>query len=129
MHSTIKVMIVILQSDGGVKSAVLNAVTLALLDAGIEMNDIMISCQVGMVNSNVYFDLTKNEENLSNARLTVSLLVNRNKISFMEFESSKVSKQDFEHLLRAGNKGCLTIYSQLLETIRKSFIRRLLCSR
>ena len=44
----IQVSVCVIQNDGSSKSAVFNAITLALLDAGIPMKDFLVSTTVGI---------------------------------------------------------------------------------
>jgi exosome complex component RRP41 len=43
----------VIQNDGSSKSAVFNAVTLALLDAGVPMKDFLVSTTVGNLNGRI----------------------------------------------------------------------------
>jgi len=46
--SEVKITVCVIQNDGSSKSSVFNAVTLALLDAGVQMKDFLISLTVGL---------------------------------------------------------------------------------
>jgi len=46
-HSDIDIHILVLQDDGSVESATINAISLALVHAGIPMRDLVISCSAG----------------------------------------------------------------------------------
>jgi exosome complex component RRP41 len=46
-HSTILVSLHVLSSDGGILAALINAATLALIDAGIPMSDSLVACTAG----------------------------------------------------------------------------------
>jgi exosome complex component RRP41 len=48
-RSQIDIYINVLQSDGGIKSAAINAATLALIDAGVPMTDFVCSCAAGFI--------------------------------------------------------------------------------
>lgn len=49
-HSDIDIHVVVLQDDGSVESAAINAISLALVNAGIPMKDLVISCSAGRFN-------------------------------------------------------------------------------
>ncbi len=44
-HSQIDVYVTVLAADGGTRCAAINAVTLALVDAGIPMKDLVVACE------------------------------------------------------------------------------------
>ena len=48
--SEIDVIVTVIQGDGSAKSAIFNAVTMALMDAGISMRDLVVSATVGINN-------------------------------------------------------------------------------
>lgn len=49
----IQIQVCVIQNDGSSKSAIFNAVTLALLDAGVPMRDFLVSATVGICNATV----------------------------------------------------------------------------
>jgi exosome complex component RRP41 len=133
-RSRIAISVCILQADGSVKSAVLNGITLALLDAGIEMKEINVAVSVGILPSAttthvLSLDLTNSEENSSSARLTVSLLAKSNRVAFMEFESAKVNQADFAKLLKLAMQGCQLINAQVKDFVSKYYVKKMFCSR
>lgn len=48
-RSQIDIYVQVLQADGGVRCAAINAATLALIDAGIPMKDFVVACSAGFV--------------------------------------------------------------------------------
>ena len=50
-RSTISVFVQVVQSDGGYRSACINAASLALVDAGIPMRDFVCACSVACVDT------------------------------------------------------------------------------
>ena len=55
-RSQIDVVVEVLQSDGGLKAACLNAITLALIDSGLPMRDFMASCTASCIDGHVLVD-------------------------------------------------------------------------
>lgn len=47
--SQIEVVVTVLQNEGSAKSAVMNCISLALIDAGVTLKDLLVSCGVGML--------------------------------------------------------------------------------
>ena len=55
-RTQIDVAVCVMQADGGVRSAAINAVTLAMMDAGIAMEDFVCACSVGSVGGALLLD-------------------------------------------------------------------------
>ena len=56
-QSEIQLVVHILESDGSIESTVMNACTMALMDAGIAMLDMIVSCTVGEIRHQICVDL------------------------------------------------------------------------
>lgn len=52
-RSQISIRVIILQDDGGSMCACMNGVTLALIDAGISMKDMVTSCSAGFIEGKI----------------------------------------------------------------------------
>ncbi|CAH8608657.1 unnamed protein product [Heterobilharzia americana] len=72
--SQIDVFLEIIQSDGSEFACAVNATTLALTDAGIEMHYLVTAATVGLWGSHVFADLCRFEENPRLSQLTVVCL-------------------------------------------------------
>jgi hypothetical protein len=51
------------QIDGSVRCACINAASMALISAGIEMRDTVCACSAGILDTTIVTDLTQSEEN------------------------------------------------------------------
>jgi hypothetical protein len=51
------------QIDGSVRCACINAASMALIAAGVEMRDTVCACSAGILDSTIVVDLTQSEEN------------------------------------------------------------------
>ena len=56
-RSQIDISVLVLEQDGGVLQTAINAVTLALVDAGIPMNDYICATSAGLVDNNAILGL------------------------------------------------------------------------
>jgi len=56
-RSQIDINVHVLSADGGTRCACINAITLALIDAGIPMKDMVVACAAGMVSETPILDL------------------------------------------------------------------------
>ena len=57
-HSEIEIHAQVLQDDGSTESAAINAISLALVHAGVPMKDLLVSCSSGAYNGVSLVDLT-----------------------------------------------------------------------
>jgi len=67
-RSQLDVTIQVLQADGGVRAAAINAAVLAIVDAGIPMKDTMAACSAGFLDDTALLDL-----NYMEVRIPISL--------------------------------------------------------
>ncbi|CAH8638888.1 unnamed protein product [Schistosoma guineensis] len=79
--SQIDIFLEVIQSDGSEFACAVNATTLALTDAGIEMDYLVSAATVGLWGSHVFADLCRFEENPRISQLTVVCLPNLHQLS------------------------------------------------
>lgn len=104
----------ILQTDGGVLSAAINAVNMALIDAGVPMFDLVTSCTVGYADSTALLDVNYLEESTTNApMLTVAVTPKSSKVVLVDM-ANKVSVEVFTTMLELAMVGCRQL-SELLD--------------
>jgi exosome complex component RRP41 len=108
-RSQIEVSVVLLESDGGVRSAIVNATTLALLDAGIALEDLVCACSAGSVQGALLLDLSAQEDNVG-SELSVGLLPRTERISFVQLES-KVPLSAMQETLNFALEGCRHVFA------------------
>merc|ERR1740129_1530763 len=94
-RSQIRLHVQLLQVEGGGVAAAINAVTLALVDAGIPMRDLVTACTAGMLGRRPALDLNREEEMAGGAQVIVGILAGARKVSLLEVES-KVPEGQFE---------------------------------
>ena len=63
-----------LQADGGYRSAAFNAVSLALMDAGIAMKDFLVATTAGLMQNVAVLDLIYLEEKRQNCEFVAVYL-------------------------------------------------------
>ena len=85
------------ENDGSQKSAAINAATLALIDAGIGMKEMVVAINGGFLASKEpALDLLENEErrHSNSCDFTLTYLPSSDKIAHIELESKKLSFED-----------------------------------
>lgn len=63
----------VLQSDGGTRVAAITAASLALVDAGIPVKDIVSAVSVGKVGGKIVADLDKDEDNYGDSDMPIAI--------------------------------------------------------
>ncbi|XP_954342.1 exosome complex exonuclease rrp41, putative [Theileria annulata] len=115
--SAISIFINIIEYDGSIKSTVLNAVGLALIDAGVSLKDIVSSSTVSYLDSTVLTDPNQMEINASTATLCIAFSSSNNNIIYMDYKS-KIALEDFKSLFDS----CLAGSRIFTEYVRQRLI-------
>ncbi|TPX48295.1 hypothetical protein SeLEV6574_g02106 [Synchytrium endobioticum] len=122
----IAVYIQVLQVDGGSLHAAINAATLALLDAGIEMSEYVCACSAGWANDAAILDLNYIEESADVPTVTVALLPTSGKVITLGMET-RLHLDSFDAVVDRASEGCRHIHLLLDQEVRKR-CRELLAS-
>lgn len=115
-RTQIDVSISLLQADGGVRSAAINATTLALIDAGIAMEDFVCACSAGAVGSALLLDLNAQEDGYC-AELSLGYLPRCERVSFVQLEA-KMPLANVDEVLNFATGGCRQVYEALREAVQ-----------
>eukprot|EP00041_Stephanoeca_diplocostata_P005737 m.67603 g.67603 ORF g.67603 m.67603 type:complete len:245 (-) comp15972_c0_seq18:2721-3455(-) len=115
-RSEIDIFVQVLQADGGEGVAVINAATLALIDAGVAMKDFVVACSVGCVDGTNILDVNKIESGAHGPELSVAILPKSKRIITTVMES-RVHLDQFDQLLEMAVCGCDTVYTALREAV------------
>lgn len=121
-HSSINVTLHVLSSDGSLLATLLNATTLALIDAGIPLRDYICACTAGSTSSyssndekaDPLLDLNGTEEQ-ELPFLTVATLGHSERVSVLVMET-RVQATRLEGMLAVGVDGCGQV-RQILDNI------------
>ncbi|KAJ3330655.1 Exosome complex component RRP41 [Blyttiomyces sp. JEL0837] len=116
-RSEINIHIQILQVDGGLPHAAINAATLALIDAGVPMQDYVVACSSGFANGSAILDTNFLEETADVPIVTVALLPTNGKVVLLEMES-RLHLNAFPEVLNLATEGCKQIALQMQNHIR-----------
>eukprot|EP00210_Caulerpa_lentillifera_P008430 g8042.t1 len=126
--SRIEVFLHVIEADGGVLSAALNAAFLAAADAGIPMRDLCGACSLGILQNTKLLDLNYLEETGGGPLLTVMYQRHREKILTLQLERSRISIQQLQEGIELALEGCKAsadfIRGKLLERTEKLALTR-----
>ncbi|KAK2197373.1 bifunctional Exoribonuclease [Babesia duncani] len=98
------VIINVINADGALKAAVLNATCVALVDAGIALRDMISSCTAVYLNSRILIDPNQQESNASIVELTLSTCVTSQEIAYIDLKS-RYAIDDVNELMKACIQG------------------------
>ncbi|KAF9425283.1 Exosome complex component RRP41 [Entomortierella beljakovae] len=116
-RSQIDIYLQVIQQDGGVLQACINAATIALIDAGISMTDYVCACTAGWVEREAVIDLNHIEESSDTSEVTIAMLPRSGKITLAQMES-RLHVDKLEEVLSLAGEGCKQIHQVLDKTIR-----------
>lgn len=122
--SKIEVIVWILADDGGRLCAAINATTLALVDAGIPLKDLVCACSAGGNDpDNVLVDLNRREESSQNGQAAVylpcAILPQRGTVVLAQCEARLPALSSLEKVLDAAMDGCRAVFEILQAAIRE----------
>ena len=123
----IEIVVVILADDGGRIPAALNAAVLAVLDAGLPVQDFLCACTAGysLATDTALVDLNRKEEITTHAgqppvQLLCAILPHRNAIVLTECENRLTSGTNvLERLLEAATEGCHLIAEMMQAAVQE----------
>ncbi|NOR85243.1 exosome complex exonuclease Rrp41 [archaeon] len=107
--SAIEVDMEIIQADAGTRVAAITAASVALADAGIPMKGLVSSVAAGRVEGNIALDLTKDEEDVSDAiDLPVAMIPRTGEITLLQMDGD-ATVEEIEQIVKMAEKGCKDI--------------------
>lgn len=113
VKSEIIINVLVIQNDGNYKSASINAICLALINAGIYIKDTVIGMSVGCDdNETMLYDLQLQEEKEYIPIMNVAFLPHFNKFIYVELVNAKTPYAKVEGLLKEAEKACLKLYEE-----------------
>ena len=124
-RTEIHVSVEVLHADGGILAASINAVTLALIDAGISVRDYVIASTAGLVEQDTFLtDLNTSEENSMCPILTIAIMPRNERISLTQMEA-KIPLSTFESMLKTATAGCHEVATELRNVVEENTWRQL----
>jgi exosome complex component RRP41 len=104
-RATIDVNIEVLDAEAGTRCAGLTAAAVALVDAGIPMKDIPVSCAVGKIEDQIVLDLGKDEDNYGSADLPLAIAPRTGEILLLQMDGH-LTLDEFNKAFDLALKGC-----------------------
>ncbi len=118
-RSTIDVYIEVLNADGSTRVASINAVSLALADAGIFMYDLVSAISVGKVQGQLVVDLNEEEDQISEADVPIAFMHSFNKIVMLQMDGA-LTYDELIQLIKLAKEASEKIYQIEKECLKDS---------
>jgi len=127
--SEILVNVLIIQSDGSYKSAAINAVSLALINAGILIKDTVVGVSVGLFtdrsnNFNTLYDVQLQEEKENIPLLNVAYLPHFQKFIFLELLNAKTPYDKSDFLIRDAELASNKTFNEIENFLKYEYINK-----
>mmetsp|Transcript_7200 Transcript_7200/g.10714 ORF Transcript_7200/g.10714 Transcript_7200/m.10714 type:complete len:252 (-) Transcript_7200:759-1514(-) len=118
-RSDIVIVITVLETDGSLLCCIVNAISLALMEAGICMVEMMVACSVGFVRGpELCLDLNRMESSSGGAFMPVVMKSRSEEVLFLQLDS-RLSVKDLRSALEVATIGCKKVKKYLEEAIRE----------
>lgn len=117
-RSEINIVVHVLESDGSLICCIINAISLALMEAGIAMSDIVVACSAGFVQKELCVDLTLVEQNAGGAYLPIVMKARSEEIVHMQLDC-RLSLDLLDEAMQKSLVGCRQVKTYIEAAIRK----------
>ncbi|XP_062868720.1 exosome complex component MTR3 [Trichomycterus rosablanca] len=130
-RSQIEVNVMVLENDGSVLSHAVTCASMALVDAGIEMYDMVLGCALRQNSDSFFLDPDLSEDqgnwqtgyNEQQGRVTVALLPNLNQISGLHAEG-EMREDTLTAAVTTCVEGCHKLYPVVQQAILRAVKRK-----
>ncbi len=120
-NTTIDVFVEILDSNAGTRVAALTAASLALVDAGVPMRDLVAATGVGKAGGHAVLDLNKEEEDAPDAiDIALGVLPRTEEIVLLQMDGM-LTKKEWAEIIELGIKGCKEIHSMQKDALKHAY--------
>lgn len=119
-RSVIDVYAEILEADGGTRTACINAASVALVDAGIPVRDLVASCAAGKIDGQLVLDLGDYEDKEGDADVPLAYMPKTEHVTLLQMDGI-LSQDDFNGCIDMAIEGCKQIYEVQREALKKKY--------
>ena len=121
-RTVVDVFIEVLQADGGSRCAALDAASVALVDAGIPMRDIVAACAAGKVADKIVLDVNDEEDKEGQADMPVAYMPNLGKITLMQLDGI-LTPNEYKKCLETAIGGCKQVYEIQRKALMEKYFK------
>jgi exosome complex component RRP41 len=116
----IDVFVEILQADASTRCAGLNAASLALVEAGVPIKDLISSCSVGKVDGQIVLDVGGDEDQFGDVDMATATIGSEDKFVLLQLDGI-ATQEEFFKLLELARKGCTEVYERQKNTFKEKY--------
>jgi exosome complex component RRP41 len=121
-RTVVDVFIEVLQADGGSRCAALDAASVALVDAGIPMRDIVSACAAGKVADKIVLDVNDEEDKEGQADMPVAYMPNLGKITLMQLDGI-LTPDEYKKCIETAIGGCKQVYEIQKKALMEKYFK------
>ncbi|OII72695.1 archeo-exosomal RNAse [Cryptosporidium ubiquitum] len=123
--SQIIINIMILEGDGSIRSAAINATSIALAISGISMKDLIVSATCGLYGEQILYDLTQSEMESLKGTLLMAINSTDNEVSPVTIDlNTKLKTEVIESLMTEAFSAC-----KQFSFILRDFLKNYTCNK
>lgn len=116
-HSQIDIYLEVLQADGSLLAACINAASLALVHAGIALKDMIVSASSGLINDKPIVDVNYTEEGVINSPVfTLAMLAKSKEILSLE-STGRLNLDSLNLIQVTAADACLKMHQIMKEAV------------
>ena len=116
-RSEISIVVNVFEADGSLPCAIINATTLALMEAGIAMKDMVIACSVGIYKQNIYLDVNQLELTIGSAYIPLAIESSTEEVIYLQLDN-RLSVEMLEESIQKAITGCRQVRKILVTMMR-----------
>ena len=109
-----------LQADGGTRCAALDAASVALVDAGIPMRDLVCACASGKAADTLILDVNNEEDQAGQADMPIGYMPNLGQITLLQLDGV-LTPDEFKKCIEIGIEGCKQVYEIQKNSLREKY--------
>ena len=118
-NSRIHIDVTVIQDDGGYLAAAINAASLALIDAGIPMQDFVVSLSTAWIADMAFLDTGRIESSNRFPVLDLAVFPNMQQVVSMNM-TSRIGAEPAKQLVELAMDGCVRLHKLLANCVRVS---------
>ena len=119
-RSMIDIYIEVIEAEGGTRCAGITAASVALVDAGVPMKDIVVGCAAGKVNDEIVLDLSEYEDKEGQADVPIAMMPRTGEITLLQSDGN-LTEEEFEKAINLAMDGCLKVSELQKEALMKKY--------
>lgn len=119
-RSMVDVFIEVIEAEGGTRCAGITAASVALVDAGVPMKDIVVGCAAGKVDDKVVLDLSEKEDKEGQADVPIAMMPRTGEITLLQSDGD-LSEEEFQQAINLAVEGCKKVSEIQKDALKRRY--------